>query len=588
MSATDSMEVDRQSTRVEGDEQEVSDTNELIVEEDLNATAEQVEQAEKEKDEPINPPSENEDEEMKEDGEKGLDKEVKKEGDEKMVTKEELQTAPENDEADEKQEEKPKNSRPSRNAKKAPVKKEEAKKPPTRARRKAKEKSPVKAATKEKPTPKKKAASPAKPKKKEATPESAPKGGKKRKIGAVENGTSSTTVKKHKLAKDIHVYADFVNEVPGDRVLSCGEGEQLGHPGRTTTKKPRAIGTLPENIKILQVVAGGVHTTILTDQHEVYSCGINEGGTVPVKDLAAEETKDELTIIEFTDDVKKKGKIVQLTSGAGFTAALTDLGSVIAWGNLRDENGAVEVHHLFAEMKKGPTVIIHHNNVQIVKIAAGENHLVMLSSEGEIYTFGEGSHGQLGSSARTKHIRSTYMADDTGKSLHRSVLEKSKFIKFSNIFAGGYWTMARAMDGRIFACGLNNYGQLGFPLPDEESNGTEMDLEEQNKKLKIDRLTYSPAFPSDKKWTHIAGVKHIVARTDDGEVYGIGLNTDNELGIGTYEGKDDKEHWRYFELQKINFPDGVKIAGITATLGCSIAWTDDGLSKISIILFLKK
>uniref|UniRef100_A0A914PCC0 Uncharacterized protein n=1 Tax=Panagrolaimus davidi TaxID=227884 RepID=A0A914PCC0_9BILA len=286
------------------------------------------------------------------------------------------------------------------------------------------------------------------------------------------------------------VYADFVNKTPGDRV-----------------------------------VAGGVHTTILTDQHEVYSCGINEGGTVPVKDLAAEETTRKLTVIEFTEEVKKEGRIVQLTSGAGFTAALTHRGSVIAWGNLRDENG---------------------------------------------------SHGQLGSSARTKLIRSTYMADVTGKSLHRSVLEKSKLIKFSDIFAGGYWTMARATDGRIFACGLNNYGQLGFPLPNVANNGTEGDSEEQNKKLKINRLTYSPAFPSDIKWTHTAGVKHIVARTDDGEVYGIGLNTDNELGIGTYEGKDDEEHWRYFELQKINFADGVEIAGITAALGCSIAWTDDG------------
>lgn len=54
-----------------------------------------------------------------------------------------------------------------------------------------------------------------------------------------------------------------------------------------------------------------------------------------MKDLAAEETKDELTIIEFSDEVKKEGNIVQLTAGAGFTAALTDLGSVIAWGNLR-------------------------------------------------------------------------------------------------------------------------------------------------------------------------------------------------------------------------------------------------------------
>ena len=167
-------------------------------------------------------------------------------------------------------------------------------------------------------------------------PEATTKAGRKRKLSATEqNGAISQIPKKHRAFKDIHTYEDFISTIPGDRVLTCGEGEQLGHPGRTTTKKPRAIGTLPEDSKVLQVAAGGVHTAILTDKHEVYSCGINEGGTVPVKDLAAEETKDELTVIEFDNEVKKEGNIIQLTAGAGFTAALTDLGSVIAWGNLR-------------------------------------------------------------------------------------------------------------------------------------------------------------------------------------------------------------------------------------------------------------
>uniref|UniRef100_A0A914PVV4 Eukaryotic translation initiation factor 3 subunit G N-terminal domain-containing protein n=1 Tax=Panagrolaimus davidi TaxID=227884 RepID=A0A914PVV4_9BILA len=386
----------------------------------------------------------------------------------------------------------------------------------------------------------------------------------KRKAAAVEKGTSPTAIKKNKLAKSLLAYTDFVNEKPGDRVLTCGYGAKLGHPGITTTKKPLAIATLPRDTKILQVVAVGLHTTILTDEHKVYSCGLNEFGAVPVKGLAARGITDKLTVIEFTDDVKKEGEIIQLTSGDSFTAALTHLGGVIAWGILKDEFYSYEFHHLFAEMQMGPTVIIQHNAVKIVKIAAGENHVVMLSSEGEIYTFGVGSMGQLGTSAHTKNFRSTLMADVTGKSLHQPVQEGSRSVKFSDIFAGGYWTMARATDGRIFACGLNNYGQLGFPLNDKENN------------FLIDRLTYSPAFPSKKKWTHIAGLKHIVARTDDGEVYGLGLNTDNELGIGTYKGNDDEEHWRYFELQKINFPYGIKIAGITARLGCSIAWTDRG------------
>lgn len=37
------------------------------------------------------------------------------------------------------------------------------------------------------------------------------------------------------------------------RLLSCGEGEQLGHPGRTVTRKPRAIDTFPAGTKFVQV-----------------------------------------------------------------------------------------------------------------------------------------------------------------------------------------------------------------------------------------------------------------------------------------------------------------------------------------------
>lgn len=46
---------------------------------------------------------------------------------------------------------------------------------------------------------------------------------------------------------------DYIPKVAGERVLSCGEGEQLGHPGRNTTRKPRAIDTLPDGTEIIQV-----------------------------------------------------------------------------------------------------------------------------------------------------------------------------------------------------------------------------------------------------------------------------------------------------------------------------------------------
>lgn len=374
---------------------------------------------------------------------------------------------------------------------------------------------------------------------------------------------------------------DFLPHEQGDRCLTCGEGEPLGHPGRNQTKKPRAVDTFDEGTHFTQCCAGGVHSLLLTADGKVYSCGVNEKGTVPVKDLEAEGSTDEFTEIVFSDEIQRHGKIIQIAAGASFSAGLTDKGSVIAWGNLRDSQGDVTVHSQLSQMQKSPVVIVQHSKIVIVKIAAGENHLAMLSSEGELLTFGEGSMGQLGRLARSNHIRSSYMADDSGKHLRLNVLEGGKLVKFSNVFAGGFWTIASAADGRLFACGLNNYAQLGLPLPVAEetvkSDGDDenaMETDEQD--YRITRLTHVKAFDSENKWTHIAGVQHLVLRNDKGEVYAIGKNTDNVLGLGTWNGNNDTEHWRYDTLQRVSFPDEVKISGIDASLASSVAWTENG------------
>ncbi|CAD5210211.1 unnamed protein product [Bursaphelenchus okinawaensis] len=372
---------------------------------------------------------------------------------------------------------------------------------------------------------------------------------------------------------------DFIQKELADRCLTCGEGEQLGHPGRNQTRKPRAVDTFDDADRFVDACAGGVHSLLLASDGRVFSCGVNEKGTVPVTGLEAEGITDEFTEITFTEDIKAHGKMVQITAGASFCAALTDKGSVVAWGNLRDSQGDVTVHTQLSQMQKGPVVIVQHSKIVIVKIAAGENHLAMLSSEGELLTFGEGSMGQLGRLARSNHIRSNYMADDSGKHLKLNVLENGKLVKFSNVFAGGFWTIASAEDGRLFACGLNNYAQLGLPLPTTEETTHPSDTEQMEtdeKDYRITRLTHVKAFNSDHKWTHIGGVQHLVLRNDQGGVYAIGKNTDNILGLGTWKGRDDTENWRYDRLEKVNFPDGVKIAGVNASLACTIAWTVDG------------
>uniref|UniRef100_A0A914MV86 Regulator of chromosome condensation n=1 Tax=Meloidogyne incognita TaxID=6306 RepID=A0A914MV86_MELIC len=488
--------------------------------------------------------------------------------------------------------------------------------------------------------------------------------GKKRKTSATPVKSAPSSARKARKVFEQLSIDQFVPKQVGTRVLSCGEGEQLGHPGRNVTRKPRAIDTFDDGTKFVQVAAGGVHSLLLTTEGAVFSCGINEKGTVPVHGLEAEGSTDRFSEIVFSPEIKRLGKIVQVTAGASFSAALTEKGSVIAWGNLRDTQGEVNVHEMLKDIQKKPVVVIRHKSRQkwhIVKIAAGENHLAMLSTDGELLTFGEGSMGQLGRSTRTEHIRSKFMVDQSGTSLILRVLEKHQFIRFVNVWANGFWTIARAEDGRLFACGLNNFGQLGVtatpanekktgrsrgrrsdsdqqrkeknrdqqgadtsttnsfkqssesmeislnqlnvsstnqnssedssqdPETDEKTDG-EMkpqkneddsnnekkeelkngdengNVPEQKEVNKVALLTWAQAFQPEHVWSHVSGVQHIVCRNED----------DNALGIGTWEGNQDDQHWRYDTLQRITLPENVRAAGIDATLGASIFWTDDG------------
>ncbi|EJD73936.1 CBR-RAN-3 protein [Loa loa] len=403
--------------------------------------------------------------------------------------------------------------------------------------------------------------------------------GKKRKILDLDVSTCSTVNQTlnssagsstTRRVKKFHLSVEsFLPIEKGDRVLSCGEGEQLGHPGRSTTRKPRAISTLPEEKLIVQVIAGGVHSLVLMEDGTVYGCGINEKGTVPGEGIEPEESSDKLTPIKFSDSlIQRHGKVVMLAAGASFSAALTEKGSVIAWGNLRGMSGCIESHETLLEMEKQPVVIVQHQQKVIVKIAAGENHLVMLTENGEVLTFGDGSVGQLGRCSRVSHIRSQRMVNDSPDSLRISVYDKGKkkLVLFDNIMAGGFWTAARSIDGTVYVCGLNNFGQLGVPTPEApEDEGSQPEL-------KIMHPVKASAFGSTAV-VELSGIQHIVALNAQGEVYGIGKNTDNALGLGTWNGKED-DHWKYSELQKIDIPEQVK--GISASLGCSIVWTDNG------------
>uniref|UniRef100_A0AC35U928 Regulator of chromosome condensation n=1 Tax=Rhabditophanes sp. KR3021 TaxID=114890 RepID=A0AC35U928_9BILA len=359
----------------------------------------------------------------------------------------------------------------------------------------------------------------------------------------------------------------YINTRRGDLILTCGTGEQIGHGERNTTKKPRGImDSLPDDI--VDVAAGGVHSVMLTSNGDIYSCGINEKGTIPLPGRKDDDSITEFTKLTFSAEIMSLGKFVSIAAGASFTAALTEHGSVLLWGDLRDAGGEMTEHRVFENLREDINILIDHRKGNAMsKIACGENHIICLSQHGELFTFGDPTKGQLGRVRGSDAVRQkTYYADNSGAGIRvPNIIRKSKAVKFKNVFAGGYWSAAISKEGHVYVCGLNNYDQLGFKA----------DLDTKNAENRITSFKRSEIFEkSGSEITHFSGTQHIVVRYDNGEVWVIGRNIDNALGLGTWKGNSDEENWKSDHLVQLTFSD--KIAGVTAGLGCSVAWSEDG------------
>ncbi|PNI20537.1 RCC1 isoform 9, partial [Pan troglodytes] len=197
-------------------------------------------------------------------------------------------------------------------------------------------------------------------------------------------------------------------------VLTLGQGDvgQLGLGENVMERKKPALVSIPEDV--VQAEAGGMHTVCLSKSGQVYSFGCNDEGALG-RDTSVEGSE------MVPGKVELQEKVVQVSAGDSHTAALTDDGRVFLWGSFRhclfhtsqrlgwgkevwrqglshlrvskDNNGVIG---LLEPMKKSMVPVQVQLDVPVVKVASGNDHLVMLTADGDLYTLGCGEQGQLG------------------------------------------------------------------------------------------------------------------------------------------------------------------------------------------------
>ncbi|XP_074538695.1 regulator of chromosome condensation [Halichoeres trimaculatus] len=289
------------------------------------------------------------------------------------------------------------------------------------------------------------------------------------------------------------------------QVLALGQGDvgQLGLGQDIIERKKPALVPLPE--KAVQVFAGGMHTVCLSESGTVYTFGCNDEGALgrDTSEMGSDTVPGKVTL---------EGKVVQVSAGDSHTAALTDDGTVYIWGSFRDNNGVIG---LLEPMKPCNFPVKVPVTETIVRISSGSDHVVMITLEGNLYSFGNAEQGQLGRVPQCFSDRGARRG--LAPLLQPHVLHFKKKVSFTDVFCGSYHTFALSSEGHVYGFGLSNYHQLGnksaapcyFPM-----------------KLTCFRN-------STTSWVGFHGGQHHSLCLDaEGQVYSLGRAEYGRLGLG--------------------------------------------------------
>jgi len=147
-----------------------------------------------------------------------------------------------------------------------------------------------------------------------------------------------------------------------------------------------------------------------------------------------------------------------------------------------------------------PVAVTGLTGITITAIACGDQHTVALTSGGAVYTWGRNLYGQLGdgtNTERTSPVAATNLSSGV-----------------SAIACGGAFTIA-LKSGAVYGTGLNSSGQLGIG---NTTNATTATAATGSMASSISAIA--------------CGEQHTIALTSGGAVYGTGLNSSGQLGIG--------------------------------------------------------
>lgn len=207
-------------------------------------------------------------------------------------------------------------------------------------------------------------------------------------------------------------------------------------------------------MKVKQVACGSYHTLALIENGDVYSWGGTLWGKTGQKSGRVSQVH-----------ILAPHRITEIACGDSHSIALSEKGDVFSWGGGGANKNKGQLGHSNYKDLENPEQIQFFKGKKLKTIACGDCHTMALTEENELFAWGEGMCGQLGTGGKDdlhtpKKINIKFNNDllmddffsrDSGK-------EKPRVEK---IALGGKHSLILTNKGHLYVCGFGSQGQLG-------------------------------------------------------------------------------------------------------------------------------
>ncbi|XP_048829798.1 serine/threonine-protein kinase Nek9 [Brienomyrus brachyistius] len=208
---------------------------------------------------------------------------------------------------------------------------------------------------------------------------------------------------------------------------------------------PQKLDAFKGGSSAQQVCAGETHFAVVTVEKELYTWASVQGGAKMVGQLGH---GDQASYRQPRRVERLQGKAIrQVACGADFTACVTDEDQMYMFGS--NYYGCIGVSGMAGVEVLEPVLLNFFLERPVRQVSCGDNHVVVLTQDCEVFSWGCGEHGRLGLDSE----------DDFSMPVQVDV---PKGANITSVHCGVDGTFFLTEPGKVLACGNNEVNKLGL------------------------------------------------------------------------------------------------------------------------------